>query len=77
MFTPYNKLNLQQKQHIVEAFNYGMECRNIPNYIGVSGRAVARVLNEAGINTKRRRRTRLKASLLLENLQPSKYRSIL
>lgn len=55
MFT-YNKLNFQEKQKIIDAFNFGMECRDIPNYIGVSGRAVARVLNEAGINTKRRNR---------------------
>lgn len=56
MFVPYHKLTIQQKQHIVEAFNNGMECRNIPTYVGVSGRAVARVLSEASINTKRRNR---------------------
>lgn len=55
MFVPDHKLNLQQKQEIIEAFNFGMECRD-PSYLSISGRAVARVLNEAGINTKRRNR---------------------
>lgn len=62
MFVPYHKLNFQQKHQIIEAFNDGMECRDIPNYIGVSGRAVARILNEAGINTKRRNRYTLNES---------------
>lgn len=62
MFIPYHKLNLQQKHQIIEAFNDGMECRDIPNYIGVSGRAVTRILNEAGINTKRRNRYTLNES---------------
>lgn len=56
MFAPYHKLTLQQKQQIIEAFNNGMECRDIPKYVGVSGRSVARVLSEASINTKRRNR---------------------
>lgn len=62
MLTRYNKLTFQQKQHIIDAFNCGMECRDIPNYIGVSGRAVARVLNEVGINTKRKNRYTLNES---------------
>lgn len=62
MLFVYNKLNLLQKQQIIDAFNCGMECRNIPNYLGASGRAVARVLNEAGINTKRRNRYTLDES---------------
>lgn len=62
MFAPYQKLNLQQKQQIIEAFNCGMECREIPSYLSVSGRAVARVLNEAGINTKRKNRYTLNES---------------
>lgn len=56
MFAPYNQLALQQKYQIIDAFNNGMECRDIPKYIGVSGRAVARVLSEANINTKRKNR---------------------
>lgn len=56
MLINYSKLNLKQKQQIIELFNQGWECRSIPNQIGVSGRSVARVLNEAGINTKRRNR---------------------
>lgn len=62
MFDNYKKLSLEQKQQIIEAFNWGMECRDIPNYIGVSGRAVARVLNEVGINTKRKNRYTLNES---------------
>lgn len=56
MLTKYNQLTMQQKQQIVDAFECGIECRVIPQYIGVSGRAVVRVLSEAGINTKRRNR---------------------
>jgi hypothetical protein len=56
MLTRYNSLTPQQKQQIIELFNNGWECRNIPNQLGVTGRSVARVLNEAGINTKRRNR---------------------
>ena len=36
MLASYNKLNLQQKQQIINAFNCGMECRDIPNHIGVN-----------------------------------------
>lgn len=61
-FASYNQLTLQQKQEIINAFNNGMECREIPNYVAVSGRAVARVLNEAGINTKRKNRYTLNES---------------
>lgn len=56
MLVPYNQLTLKQKQQIIDVFNSGMECRDIPKYIGVSDRAVARVLSEASINTKRRNR---------------------
>lgn len=56
MLVPYQKLTLQQKQQIIEVFNSGMECQAIPQYIGVSGRSVARVLSEASINTKRKNR---------------------
>ncbi|MUL38344.1 endonuclease [Gloeocapsopsis sp. AAB1 = 1H9] len=56
MFTKYNQLTMRQKQQIIDAFEFGIECQVIPQYIGVSGRAVARVLSEAGINTKRRNR---------------------
>lgn len=62
MLTPYHKLTLQQKQQIIEVFNKGMECRDIPNCLSVSGRAVARVLSEASINTKRRNRYTLDES---------------
>ncbi|HEY9301282.1 MAG TPA: endonuclease, partial [Phormidium sp.] len=56
MLTNYRQLTVEQKQQIVSAFNQGMECREIPSYLKVSERAVARILNEAGINTKRRTR---------------------
>lgn len=56
MLTNYSKLNSQQKQQIIDLFNEGWECRSIPSQIGVSGRSVARVLSEAGINTKRKNR---------------------
>lgn len=52
----YKQLNLQQKQQIIVAFQQGMECRLIFSYLGVSERAVARVLKEAGVNTKRKNR---------------------
>lgn len=52
----YNQLNFQKKQDILLAFKQGMECRLIPSYLGVSERAVARVLKEEGVNTKRRNR---------------------
>ncbi|MBD2305400.1 endonuclease [Chroococcidiopsis sp. FACHB-1243] len=56
MLVSYRQLNLQHKQQIIDAFVAGIECRNIPSYLGVSERAVARVLKEADINTKRRNR---------------------
>jgi LAGLIDADG-like domain len=56
MLAPYHKLTPQQKQQIIEVFNNGMECQDISQHIGVSGRSVARVLSEASINTKRRNR---------------------
>lgn len=62
MLVNYREVSLQQKQQIIDAFNAGMECRNIHSYVGVSGRAVARVLNEAGINTKRKNRYTLNES---------------
>jgi len=60
--TPYSKLTSQQKQQILDAFKGGMECRDIPNHLGVSGRAVPKVLTSAGINTKRRNRYTLNES---------------
>lgn len=60
MVTRYRQLTSQQKQQIIEAFQTGMECRAIPSVLDVSERAVARVLSEAEINTKRRNRYRLK-----------------
>lgn len=62
MLTPYHKLTIQQKQQILEVFNNGMECRDIPTYINVSGRAVSRVLSEASTNTKRKNRYTLNES---------------
>jgi hypothetical protein len=56
MATRYLQLNLQQKQSILDAFQGGEECRSIPALIGVSGRSVARVLAEFGVNTKRKNR---------------------
>lgn len=54
--TRYLQLNTQQKQAILVAFQGGEECRSIPKLVGVSGRSVARVLAEFGVNTKRRNR---------------------
>ena len=54
MATSYLQLNIQQKQAILVAFQSGEECRSIPELLGVSGRSVARVLSEFGVNTKRK-----------------------
>lgn len=62
MFTRYNNLTEQQKQQIIDAFKQGMECREIPRYLGVSERSVSRVLLEENINTKRRNRYTLNES---------------
>jgi LAGLIDADG-like domain len=56
MATSYLQLNTQQKQSILVAFQSGEECRAIPELLGVSGRSVAKVLAEFGVNTKRRNR---------------------
>ena len=56
MATGYLQLNTQQKEAILLAFQGGAECRVIPGILGVSGRSVARVLAEFGVNTKRRNR---------------------
>jgi LAGLIDADG-like domain len=56
MILDYRQLKLEHKQQIISAFNCGMECREIPYHLNVSERAVARVLKEADINTKRRNR---------------------
>ena len=56
MVTSYRQLTTHQKQQIIEAFQSGMECRMIPDFLSVTGRSVARVLSEANINTKRRNR---------------------
>jgi LAGLIDADG-like domain len=56
MATRYLQLNTQQKQSILVAFQSGEECRAIPELLGVSGRSVARVLSEFGVNTKRKNR---------------------
>lgn len=62
MYLDYRQLKSEHKQKIISAFNDGMECREIPNYLGVSERAVSRVLKEADINTKRRNRYSLNES---------------
>lgn len=62
MYLDYRKLTSENKQKIISAFNDGMECREIPNYLCVSERAVSRVLKEANINTKRRNRYSLNES---------------
>ncbi|MCT7950267.1 endonuclease [Ancylothrix sp. C2] len=62
MLTNYTNLTSEQKQQIIEAFSQGVECRSIPGNLSVSERAVARVLKEAGINTKRRNRYTLNES---------------
>jgi hypothetical protein len=56
MATSYLQLSIEQKQAILTAFQGGEECRDIPIQLGVSGRSVARVLAEFGVNTKRRNR---------------------
>lgn len=56
MAISYSQLTPQHRQNIIQAFQQGMECRDIPSYLGVSERSVARVLAEAGINTKRKNR---------------------
>jgi LAGLIDADG-like domain len=56
MATSYLQLNTQQKQSILVAFQGGEECRAIPELLGVSGRSVAKVLAEFGVNTKRKNR---------------------
>ena len=56
MATSYLRLNTQQKQAILIAFQGGEECRSIPKLLGVSGRSVAKVLSEFGVNTKRKNR---------------------
>jgi hypothetical protein len=56
MATAYSQLTSLQKQEIIDAFSSGMECRYISTALNFSGRAVPRVLAEAGINTKRRNR---------------------
>lgn len=56
MATSYLQLNTKQKQAILVAFQGGEECRAIPELLGVSGRSVAKVLAEFGVNTKRRNR---------------------
>jgi hypothetical protein len=55
MATRYLQLNTQQKQSILVAFQSGEECRAIPELLGVSGRSVARVLSDFGVNTKRKK----------------------
>ncbi|UZQ53899.1 endonuclease [Trichothermofontia sichuanensis B231] len=59
MVLSYRQLTSSVKQKIFTAFQEGMECREIPRYLHVSDRAVRRVLQEAGINTKRRNRYQL------------------
>ena len=62
MYLNYRQLKSEHKQKIISAFNDDMECREIPNYLAVSDRAVSRVLKEADINTKRRNRYSLNKS---------------
>ncbi|GAB4383200.1 MAG: hypothetical protein Kow00121_44700 [Elainellaceae cyanobacterium] len=62
MVTYYSQLSSMQKQQIIDAFNKGVECRHIPAILHVSERAVARVLAESGVNTKRRNRYTLDES---------------
>ena len=72
MVTSYLQLNTQQKQAIVVAFQSGTECRAIPKILGVSGRSVARVLSEFGVNTKRRNRYTLNENYFDEIDTPTK-----
>lgn len=62
MSVDYRKINPEQKLQIIAAFHQSMECRDIPAYLNVSERCVARVLKEAGINTKRKNRYTLNES---------------
>lgn len=75
MYLDYRQLTSEQKQKIISAFDKGMECREIPNYLGVSERAVSRVLKEADINTKRRNRYYLNESYF--DVIDSHYKSYL
>lgn len=59
MALSYRQLSPLLKQQIIAAFQEGMECREIPQYLHVSDRSVRRVLLEAGVNTKRRNRYQL------------------
>lgn len=45
----YRQLTPQLKQQIIQAFEERMECREIPDFLNVSKRSVARVLAEVGI----------------------------
>jgi intein/homing endonuclease len=56
MATKYCQLDDLQKEAILIAFQNGEECRAIPKLLGVSGRSVARVLADFGVNTKRKNR---------------------
>jgi hypothetical protein len=56
MATRYCQLSSHQKQQILAAFQSGEECRDIPKQLDVSGRCIARVLADFGVNTKRRNR---------------------
>lgn len=56
MSISYRQLTPELRQQIIDAFNNGMECRQITKELDLSRRLTRRVLAEAGINSKRRNR---------------------
>lgn len=56
MAISYRQLTPEIRQKIIDKFNRGMECKEITTKLGLSRRAVRRVLADAGINSKRRNR---------------------
>lgn len=56
MAVSYRQLTNELRQQIIDAFNSGMECRQITENLDLSRRLTRRVLAEAGINSKRRNR---------------------
>lgn len=56
MTISYTQLTEQDRVQIVNLFRSRVECRQIQAMMGLSKRAVQRVMKEAGVNTRRRNR---------------------
>lgn len=56
MTISYTQLTEQDRVQIVNLFMSRVECRQIQAMMGLSKRAVQRVMKEAGVNTRRRNR---------------------